>query len=427
MGRRTIRNNYSVPKLYRSMKFFGYNVRITKCGNDKNSFQSLNLNVRDVLRLFGTRSGGIDTSTPDGQAAAFASCSILASIITKKVSAIADARYWAQDDEGNDIQRPEALNKMQRPNKYQTLSEFVCMIEFFSQIFGKAYIVKIAPIGFESDFELYVVPNLMVTENEQAIIEATFAPYADIKDYTITLESGYQITIDKDNMFAVNDVTYSLNHMGGSTSRMESLQYPINTFISSYDAVNELLVNRGMLGIISLMSDDPTTTLSSPFTKKDKQELEEGLNKYGVLKGRLKYAITAFKASYIPISSTIADLGLTDIQRNCKKDIAYTYQVPSILLDVEGSTYSNFGEAKLEFYTNDIIPSARNIMSVLNSIYGNEGFAIKPFFDHLELFQDAKRQQAAGMVSLVSALNQAVQTGLMSLPDAQNELQKYMI
>ena len=36
----------------------------------------------------------------------------------------------------------------------------------------------------------------------------------------------------------------------------------------------------------------------------------------------------------------------TDIQRNCKKDIAYTYQVPSILLDVEGSTYSNFEEGQ---------------------------------------------------------------------------------
>jgi phage portal protein BeeE len=409
------------------MKFFGYNVNIAKCGNDKNPFRSLNLNVRDVLNLFGNRSGSIDTSTPEGQAAAFASCSILASIVTKKVSAIANARYWPQDDEGNDIEKPEALNRMQKPNKYQTLSEFVCMVEFFSQIFGKAYIVKIAPVGFENDFELYVVPNLMVTENEQTIIEATFAPYADVKDYTITLGSGYQKIIDKDDMFIVNDATYSLNRMGGAVSRMESLQYPINTFISSYDAVNELLVNRGMLGIISLMSEDPTTTLSSPFTKKDKQELEEGLNKYGVIKGRLKYAITAFKASYVPISSTISDLGLTDIQRNCKKDIAYTYQVPSILLDVEGSTYSNFGEAKLEFYTNDIIPSARNIMSALNRIYGNEGFAIKPFFDHLELFQDAKRQQAAGMVSLVSALDHAVQSGLMSLTDAKNELQKYMI
>ena len=66
-------------------------------------------------------------------------------------------------------------------------------------------------------------------------------------------------------------------------------------------------------------------------------------------------------------------------------------------------------------------------MSALNRIYGNEGFAIKPFFDHLELFQDAKRQQAAGMVSLVSALDHAVQSGLMSLTDAKNELQKYMI
>lgn len=407
------------------MKFLGYEIK--KCDREQVPFYATNTSAGDLLRLFGKRCGEINTSTPEGQAAAFASCSILTAIVTKKVSAMCDARYWVQDAEGNDVNSPEILERMQRPNQYQTLSEFVGMIEFFSQIFGKAYIVRIAPVGFENDFELYVVPNLMVTENESVIGGASFAPRADIMDYTISFGSGYQKTIPKEDMFVVNDVTYSLNRMGGAVSRLESLQYPINTFISSYDAVNELLVNRGMLGIISLMSDDPTTTMAIPQTKKDKQELEEALNKYGVLKGRLKYAITAFKASYVPISSTISDLGLTDIQRNCKKDIAYTYQVPSILLDVEGSTYSNFGEAKLEFYTNDIIPSARNIMSVLNRIYGNEEFAIKPFFDHLELFQDAKRQQAAGMVSLVSALNQAVQTGLMSMTEAQNELQKYMI
>lgn len=407
------------------MKFLGYEIK--KCNDGKSPFYATNISAGDLLRLFGKQRGEIDTSTPEGQAIAFASCSILTSIVTKKVSAMGGARYWVQDAEGNDVNSPDVLERMQKPNKYQTLPEFVCMIEFFSQIFGKAYIVRIAPVGFEDQFELYVVPNLMVTENESVIVGASFAPYADIEDYTVSLDSGYQITVSKEDMFVVNDVTYSLNRMGGAVSRLESLRYPINTFISSYDAVNELLVNRGMLGIISLMSDDPTTTMAIPQTKKDKQELEESLNKYGVLKGRLKYAITAFKASYVPISSTISDLGLTDIQRNCKKDIAYTYQVPSILLDVEGSTYSNLGEAKLEFYTNDIIPSARNIMSVLNRIYGNEEFAINPFFDHLELFQDAKRQQAAGMVSLVSALNQAVQTGLMSMTEAQNELQKYII
>lgn len=407
------------------MKFLGYEIK--KCDREKTPFYATNTSAGDLLKLFGKRCGEINTSTPEGQAIAFASCSILTSIVTKKVSAMGDARYWVQDSEGNDVGNPEVLERMQRPNQYQALSEFVCMIEFFSQIFGKAYIVRIAPVGFEDQFELYVVPNLMVTENESVIGEASFAPRADIMDYTISFGSGYQKTIAKEDMFVVNDVTYSLNRMGGAVSRLESLRYPINTFISSYDAVNELLVNRGMLGIISLMSDDPTTAMAIPQTKKDKQELEEALNKYGVLKGRLKYAITAFKASYIPISSTISDLGLTDIQRNCKKDIAYTYQVPSILLDVEGSTYSNFGEAKLEFYTNDIIPSARNIMSVVNRIYGNENPFVTPNFDHLELFQNAKRQQAAGMVSLVSALNQAVQTGLMSMTEAQNELQKYMI
>lgn len=423
MGRFALCRHDRVPKPYCIMKFFGYEIK--KC--DKSVFHSTNIDTRDLLKLFDSKVGNIDTSTSEGQAKAFASCSILTSIVTKKVSAMSDARYWAQDEKGNDIEKPEVIARMQNPNKYQTLSEFVCMIEFFAQIFGKAYIVKVAPVGFESDFELYVIPNLMVTENEEDVSEASFAPNSDIKNYTVSLGGGYQVTVDKEDMFIVNDATYSLNKMGGALSRMVALQYPINTFISSYDAVNELLVNRGMLGIISLMSDDPATDNIIPATRDDKEALQEQLNKYGVLKGRLKYAITSFKASYVPISSTISDLGLTDIQRSCKKDIAYTYQVPSILLDVEGSTYSNFGEAKLEFYTNDIIPSARNIMAVINKIYNNEGFAVKPFFDHLELFQDAKRQQAAGMSSLVSALAQAIQVGIMSEEEAKNELQKYII
>lgn len=406
------------------MKLLGYEIK--KCDDGKGGFHATNISAGNLLELFGKRCGAIDTSTPMGQAIAFASCSILTSIVTKKVSAMGDARYWVQDAEGNDVKGTAVLERMLKPNECQTLSEFVCMIEFFSQIFGKAYIVRIAPVGFEDQFELYVVPNLMVTENESVIGEVSFAPRAGIKDYTISFGDGYQKTIAKEDMFVVNDVTYSLNKMGGAVSRLGSLQYPINTFIASYDAVNELLVNRGMLGIISLMSDDPAT-LMMPTTQKDKEALENGLKRYGVLRGKLQYLVTALKASYVPISSTISDLGLTDIQRNCKKDIAYTYQVPSILLDVEGSTYSNLGEAKLEFYTNDIIPAARNILSVLNRIYGNEEALVTPNFDHLELFQNAKRQQAAGMVSLVSALNQATQTGLMSMTEAQAELQKYMI
>lgn len=385
----------------------------------------VNMSQRDIIDLFGSRADYINTTTPMGQARAFERCSILASIITKKVSAISDARYWVKDEEGNDVEGTDILDKMRNPNPYQTLPEFVCMVEFFSQIFGKAYIVKIDAIGTGS-FELYVVPNILVTENEKLAQQISFAPRSNIESYYINV-NGLSFKVDADHMFVVNDVTYSMNQMGGAVSRLASLQYPVNTFIASYDAVNELLVNRGMLAIISMKAENPAVTMNLPATKEDKEELEHQLNRYGILRGKMKYAITGYDVACVPVSSSISDLGISDIQLNCKKDIAYTYQVPAIMLDMADSKYANLAQAKLDFYTNDIIPAAKNIMATMNRIYGNNEYTVQAFFDHLDLFQDAKRQQAAGMVSLVSALNQSMQTGLMNLQEAREQLDKFLV
>lgn len=385
----------------------------------------VNMSQRDIIDLFGSRADYINTLTPMGQARAFERCSILASIITKKVSAISDARYWVKDQEGNDVEGTDILDKMRNPNPYQTLPEFVCMVEFFSQIFGKAYIVKLDAIGTGS-FELYVVPNILVTENEKLTQEISFAPRSNIESYYINV-NGLSFKVDTEHMFVVNDVTYSMNQMGGSVSRLAALQYPINTFVASYDAVNELLVNRGMLAIISMKAENPAVTMKMGATKEEKQELEQQLNRYGILRGKMKYAITGYDVACVPVSSSISDLGISEIQLNCKKDIAYTYQVPAIMLDMADSKYANLSQAKLDFYTNDIIPAAKNIMATMNRIYGNDQYTVQAFFDHLDLFQEAKRQQAAGMVSLVSALNQSMQTGLMNLQEARDQLDKFLV
>lgn len=385
----------------------------------------VNMSQRDIIDLFGSRADYINTLTPMGQARAFERCSILASIITKKVSAISDARYWVKDQEGNDVEGTDILDKMRNPNPYQTLPEFVCMVEFFSQIFGKAYIVKLDAIGTGS-FELYVVPNILVTENEKLEQQISFAPRSNIESYYINV-NGLSFEVDAEHMFVVNDVTYSMNQMGGSVSRLAALQYPINTFVASYDAVNELLVNRGMLAIISMKAENPAVTMKMGATKEEKQELEQQLNRYGILRGKMKYAITGYDVACVPVSSSISDLGISEIQLNCKKDIAYTYQLPAIMLDMADSKYANLAQAKLDFYTNDIIPAAKNIMATMNRIYGNDQYTVQAFFDHLDLFQEAKRQQAAGMVSLVSALNQSMQTGLMNLQEAREQLDKFLV
>lgn len=406
------------------LKIGNYELSITK--RDKTPGMSF-VGLTDLREIYARHNGAINTSTAAGQALAVAKCSVLSSIISKKVTAIADARFWAKDAEDKDVERPQELARVMRPNAYQTLPEFVCMVEFFTQIFGKAYIYRMTPVGFDES-EIFVVPNLMVSETTDSGVAASFKPFADVLKYTITFNGGQTIDVAPDDMFIVRDVTYSLNKMGDSVSRMIPLQDPINTFIASYEATNELLVNRGMLGIISLTSDDPAALAAArPATADDKNELQNQLRKYGVLRDSFKYAITSYRAAYTPVSSTINDLGISTIINSCKKEIAYRYQVPSVMLDIEGATYSNYGEAKLEFYTADIIPSARNIMSVINKIYGFEEFKIMPFFDHLELFQNAKRAQAQGMTALVSALNAAVQSQLMTIEEAKIELNKYLI
>lgn len=381
--------------------------------------------TKDILRLFGSQAKYIDTSTVLGQSLAFAGCSILTSIVTKKVSAITSARFWVVDEEGNDVKRPEIMDRMKQPNPYQTLSQFVGMIEFFSQIYGKAYICKVQALGME-DFELYVVPNELVTENLKTSIIPTFAPLADVDSYTLTL-NGVNYTVTPENMFVVNDVTYSLNRMGGAVSRLESLEKPVNTFIASYEAVNELLWNRGMLGIISMKMSNPDLDTQMPATKSEKADLREQLNEYGVLRGQMKYAITGYDVACVPVSSSIADLGISDIQSGCKKDIAYTYQVPGIMLDMADSKYANLTEAKLDFYTNDIIPSSANIMDVMNRIHGNEQFKVLAFYDHLDVFQEAKRKQADGFTKMVASLISAMQSGLITRDEAREKYDKYDI
>lgn len=412
------------------MNLFGYEIRRKSDNTDsKLPISTLSyINVPPVFQGSTETVGTIDTRGKAGQAKAYALCSPLMSVISKKCAAIKNLRLAATTDDGEDLERPDAVRTISHPNSVQGIADFVAYIEAMTQIFGKAYIVRMESVGFPESFELFVVPNLCVTENAAISPALSFMPDADIVDYTVTI-CGSSMKIAKEDMFIVRDASYDLNACGGNISRMVSLQKPVNTFVASYEAVHELMINRGMLAIISLTSGsgDIIRDANLPETESEKKNIQQAFRKYGIRADQFKYAITSMNAAVSPVSSTITDLGLTDVQKACKKEIADIYQVPSVLLDVEGSTYANAKEAKTILYNDAIIPEANNIFSVLNRIYGFEDFKVMPYYDHLELFQESKREQAAGMTNLVNALNNAVSGGLMTTEQAKTELLKYIV
>lgn len=412
------------------MNLFGYEIR-RKSNNTASNLPASTLSYIGVPPVFQGSTetvGTIDTRGKAGQAKAYALCSPLMSVISKKCAAIKNLRLAATTEDGEDIERPDAVRTISRPNSVQGIADFVAHIEVMTQIFGKAYIVRMESVGFSGAFELFVVPNLCVTENAAISPALSFMPDADIVDYTVTI-CGSSMKIAKEDMFIVRDASYDLNACGGNISRMVSLRKPVNTFVASYEAVHELMINRGMLAIISLTSGsgDIIRDARLPETESEKNNIQQAFRKYGIRADQFKYAITSMNAAVSPVSSTITDLGLTDVQKACKKEIADIYQVPSVLLDVEGSTYANAKEAKAILYNDAIIPEANNIFYVLNRIYGFEDFKVMPYYDHLELFQESKREQAAGMTNLVNALNNAVSGGLMTTEQAKTELLKYIV
>jgi hypothetical protein len=412
------------------MNLFGYEIR-RKSNNTASNLPASTLSYIGVPPVFQGSTetvGTIDTRGKAGQAKAYALCSPLMSVISKKCAAIKNLRLAATTEDGEDLERPDAVRTISHPNSVQGIADFVAHIEAMTQIFGKAYIVRMESVGLPEAFELFVAPNLCVTENAAISPALSFIPDADIVDYTVTI-CGSSMKIAKEDMFIVRDASYDLNACGGNISRMVSLQKPVNTFVASYEAVHELMINRGMLAIISLTSGsgDIIRDARLPETESEKKNIQQAFRKYGIRADQFKYAITSMNAAVSPVSSTITDLGLTDVQKACKKEIADIYQVPSVLLDVEGSTYANAKEAKAILYNDAIIPEANNIFYVLNRIYGFEDFKVMPYYDHLELFQESKREQAAGMTNLVNALNNAVSGGLMTTEQAKTELLKYIV
>ncbi len=406
-----------------NLKWWSKNQDVTSqsgCGMPTETEQRF-VSVRDFLASMGFGEGStINCSTVAGQTLAYSTCSVLGTVITKKAMAIRNARWWVVDPTDDTRQlagHADDLKRWKHPNEFQTIEDFTAMVEAFKDIYGKAYILRWEPVGMPSAYELYALPNPLVQEVTTSEFDG-FRPDSQVDYYLVTI-NNYQFRVDRDEMFVVRDSTYNPNVFCGSMSRLVSLENAVNTFVSSFEAQNELIINRGALGIISLNSEDFRASVM-PENKTDREQTQAALRQYGVMKNQYKYIVTGLKAAFVQISANMKDMNLTEVQKNAKKEIADRYQVPNVLIDTEGTTYANLNVAEVKLYNDAIKPDAKCISEVMNAAHGFERFRIIPYFDHLSIFQEAKRLYADSVTAAVNAANSAITSGLMDVQQGRN-------
>ena len=345
----------------------------------------------------------IDTRSIYGQIAALKKSSVVQTAIKRRANAFGNLNVWAKDEYGrkviNDTVKKD-LEMIRMMNPYQSFRVFNNMAECYAAAFGTAFVYKLKLAGFDK-YEYYILPNNIVTVNYDIGYDDLFNK--KIKNYTINV-GGKSLTLESDEVYTLIDNNFSLNGSGFGLSRMIGLREPISTLLSIGETATQLIADGGARGIIGQGARD-IDMATSPFINAEKDSIQEELKKYGGLRSQLKYIVIKGAASYVPLTSKIIDMQLSELAMDSKVQIFEQYGIPNIFAAKE-TRYKSLPEARKEFYTGTIIPEATDRFADIMRMVGvpyRDGWQYQPDWSHMDFFQESLKESAIAFNQAASA------------------------
>jgi hypothetical protein len=208
---------------------------------------------------------------------------------------------------------------------------------------------------------------------------------------------------------------------------MASHQANVRNLRAAYEARNVLIENRGALGILSNGSTDGVGSML-PIDPKLKKELQDEYRRYGMTKGQMQIIMTSLNLKWQQMAIDTDKLKLFDECEADTRALCLGYGVPYELI-AAGQTYDNKLRAERQFYQNTIIPEAGEWCDAINrrvEIAG-KSWEVSITYDHLPVFQDNVKERAQAMSLMAAAIEKLITNGVMTVEQAQVELQKFGI
>ena len=108
------------------------------------------------------------------------------------------------------------------------------------------------------------------------------------------------------------------------------------------------------------------------------------------------------------------------------RQIADSYNYPMHLLGFKaGTTFSNYLEAKKSMYSDGIIPNANTIFEAISKFFVTEdfGFTLKAFYDHLDVFQKSRKEDADAFRIMALGLDTPYKSGVITREEYRIKLE----
>lgn len=245
--------------------------------------------------------------------------------------------------------------------------------------------------------------------------------------------SGYQLVQNGSSMpsqlFDPENIMYTklpnLDDPIIGLSPIHSLSLPLSNIKASYEFRNVIMTQKGAIGMLSQEkpSNDGSGVLPMEDGEKDRME-KHFTNKYGIGPDQAKVLVTEASMKWTPMTYPTKELMLFEEVDADKRDIIDQYGMnQNIFCSLQGSTYENVKNSLVMVYQDTIQPEADGFCQMLSKFLRvKEGFKIIASYDHLSILKENKLSGMAAIKSMIEALTQAVQAGLLDRVQAENIL-----
>jgi HK97 family phage portal protein len=275
--------------------------------------------------------------------------------INKTADAVAAMKWIARDARGNEVEVSALLDLIRQPNPLQSGPEFMRALVGFFRISGNGYMERVM-VG-QQPREMYTLrPDRM-----------------DVKPSPTGFPAGYNFSVgqakvefEADPRTGQSDIRHMkafnpLDDWYGMSPLMAGA-YAVDQHNESMQWMQALLQNGAApSGAMELaegsLSDDQFNRLKAEIDEKYTGSTNAG--RPMLLEGGLKWT----QMGLSPV-----DVAIIETKYSAARDVSLALGVPPLLLNIPGdSTYSNYKEARLAFYEENVIPLAMYIRDELNA------------------------------------------------------------
>jgi hypothetical protein len=373
-----------------------------------------------------------DLSTKEMQYWAYCFCSPLASVIDRLSDADINGDLMFLRTEDDSDSNSQAVRKIKhllvKPNPLEDQYEFRAAQVTYKRTYGYSLVYAMGMTGDNPSTSSFLW-NLNPFYCE-AIRNDNFNPNNEkqanpIKQWNVRiLGKDYEIPASK--IFILKD-SYLPRHrdeLGLPISKISGLDWAISNICAAMEADNVLLRKKGPLGFISQDSSKDPIAGYVPLSPKDKVEIQDDLQQYGLTWAQWQYVVTRHGLKWNPMSYDVRQLDTKGTIREGIDMICDRFGYPAELMSGKNATYENRTSAERYLYNSIVIPSNRRDMYSFSNWFGLTEDYIYYDYTNYPAIRDTKVTQGEGIKYLSEGLIQQFQANIITLNQVRQILEQ---